>query len=159
MMNIKESDVFDFRYKPEVVKNSFSPYHCFDGILIVRKDKKEEFYLEDTYWSNGRTFTLDEALAKGTLRYVFNLDKVEKTSKRDLNYYDDKDIVILRYGHGYSTQCFIRKGAKKSKEKMLAVIKKQISDAKIDLSCITDRIERDCVTKTQIESGNLNVFL
>jgi len=66
LKQIKEFDVFDFRYKPEIEEDMFEPYHCFDGQLIAKKDDKGGIYLEDTYWSSGgKIFTLQEAQKGG----------------------------------------------------------------------------------------------
>src|SRR6478609_2919716 len=57
-VQLRENDVFNFRYKPDEAKKRFEPY----GTLVVKKYGEDKLYLVDTYWGSGdsRTFTPDE---------------------------------------------------------------------------------------------------
>lgn len=148
-MNIKIKDVYKFQYNVESLKNISYPYHCFDGMLVV-KDTTSGLLLVDTYWnSDNKYFTLQEALEKGTLEYICNLDDVEYIKEYELNYYDDEDIINLSYQHSSYARYAILKGVKKSKNKMMRVLKdklssktNQIESLKRDLISIEDKISK-----------------
>ena len=130
-VNLRVNDVYSFRYDEVEVKKMFAPYHCFDGMLVV-KERKGKLMLEDTYWGYGdnRTFTPEEALQKGTLTFKYNLDEVEEIKKYELCYYADEDLFNLSHQHGCYSKYAKRKGAQRNKEKMLAVLTQRIADEK-----------------------------
>ena len=82
-VQFRENDVFNFRYKPEEAKKRFETYHCFDGTLVVKKYSNDKLYLVDTYWCGGdnKTFTPDEAIEKGELTFLCNLDEMVDIKK------------------------------------------------------------------------------
>ncbi len=49
---IKESDVFHFRYSSKNPNYNFLT-HCFQGSLIALKNKEGKIVLADTYWGIG----------------------------------------------------------------------------------------------------------
>ena len=160
MNKIREGDVFSFRYKPEIEKKKFYPYHCFDGQLIAKKNSKGEIYLEDTYWTTGgRILTPEEAERLGVLTFKCNLRNVEKTHKEDLVYYDDKDIFDLSYQHRSYEEHAVRKGAERSKSKMLDVVNGRIEEAEHEIVRLKGKIKNLKDARKKIKSGNLNVYL
>jgi len=162
-MKIKEGDVFSFRYKPEVEKEMFEPYHCFDGQLVARKDKDGKIILEDTFWGlyypSNRTFTPEKAEAKGTLKYRFNLNEVKIGTESDLNYYDDNDVFPFNYQHGSHRRVYVRKDAKKSKEKMLEVVNRKIKDEKKKIEKSIEELIKLSEIKLRIKMGDLDVYI
>ena len=130
-VKLRVNDVYSFNYNAVEVEKRFDPYHCFDGQLIV-KEINGKLILKDTYWGSGdnRTFTLEKALQEGTLTYKCNLDEVEEIKEYELSYYADEDLFNLSHQHGCYSKYAKRKGAKRNKEKMLAVLTKQIAGEK-----------------------------
>lgn len=157
-IKIKENDVFEFRYNSEQMKKLFEPYHCFDGILIVRKGRGESLVLQDTYWSGyeSRSFSYTEAIEKGTLQYLGNLDDFEE-KKGDIKcYYDDNDIMVLGMHKGYRRKYYLKKGAVKSKEVMKSHLDKKITEKESQLRNQQAEINTLKSYKEQIEAGNLD---
>jgi len=159
-MEIKLNDVYRFRYNEELIKNKFEPYWCFDGQLVVKQSNNGELYLEDTYWCSGnnKIFTLNEALQKGTLEFICNLDDVEECFIWDLDYYADEDLFNLSYQHNYYKKYYKRKGAKKSVKKMKAILEEKIKHTeqmiewkKNQLKNLKDELEK-------LNTENINIY-
>ena len=160
MKKIKINDLFEFRYDAEIAKEMFSPYHCFDGQLVVKEREGGELYLEDTYWTTqNKCFTLKEALEVGKLTFICNLDEVETVHKMQFVYYEDKDTFDLSTQHGYSKKYAIKKDAKRSKTKMLKVVNDKIEESKREISSLKRAIELANVNLEEIKTGNLEIYI
>ena len=157
-MNVKENDVYSFRYKD--TSEMFEPYHCFDGTLKCVKTRSGLMFI-DQYWSgnDGRTFTIDEAFKKGTMEFLCNLDEVKEINKADAKYYDESDVIHLRIHAGYRDRFFIKEGIEKSAKKMISYCNRKISDAKSNIEMSYREIERYAEKITEIESGNTDVYI
>lgn len=160
-MEIREGDVFRFIYNEHELAKRFMPYHCFDGQLVaVLVDG--DMLLTDTYWSHqlrggdGRTFTPDDAQKQGAISFVCNLNDVEFTSKSAFDYYDDVDVFDLSYQHHCYGMYALRKGAKRSKDKMIDTVTANIESARRDLQDAVNRLESLAVKLHEIESGNID---
>jgi hypothetical protein len=160
-IKFKLNDVYSFSYNEEFRKNhSGDLYWCFDGQLVVKRKAGDELYLEDTYWiSENRKFTLKEAQEKGNLTFKCNLDEVEELNEHNLCYYDDNDIIDLSYQHHCYTRYVLRKGATRSKEKMLSIAKEKIDNAQHKIEYAKGEIKRINETIEKINNGDLNVYL
>lgn len=159
-MDIKDGDVFRFAYNEDEMKKRFMPYHCFDGKLIARH-VNGEIYLEDTYWgacSDNRRGTPEQWQQLGELVYLCNLNDVAEVREPYI-YYDDSDIFDLSQQHGCYKNVVVRKGAVRSKEKMLASINERIDGSKRDIERAQDRITRLIRSKLEVESGNTEVYI
>lgn len=159
-MEIKLNDVYRFRYNEfELERSSRDLNWCFDGQLVVKKGNNG-LYLEDTYWtSDNRCFTLEEALRKGVLEFVCNLDDVEECKEDPYNYYDDEDIFNLSYQHGCYKKIMVRKDAKKSKEKMKEVLEYKIAEAERQLKSVQYDIDIHKNKLKELENGNLDIYI
>lgn len=140
MIELKENDVYRFEYNEEQYKKHESWFlnHCFDGQLVVKKNRDGELYLMDTYWGfadcgENHRFTLEKALQKGNLEFICNLDDVISCSKYDYKYYDKKDIFDLSYQHHCYEQYMRKKDAKRLKDVMLDYIYYKIKENKDEL--------------------------
>jgi len=158
---MKENDVFRFRYKAEAEKKfTLDPYHCFDGQLVVKKNRDGNFILRDTYWSSsdGRCFTPEEAEKEGTLTFVCNLDDVRNIEEWETDYYADEDVYNLSQQHGCYKYYTVKKCAQKSQGKMLQVVRSKIKDEEYSISSSINRIEFLSRQAQKIESGDINVY-
>ena len=160
-MKIREGDVFYFRYKPEIEKKIAFPYECFDGQLVAKKYTDGSIYLQDTYWGldypSNRIFTPEEAKEQGTLEYRFNLNDVEKGIESDLNYYHDNDVFLFNHQHGRYSEVYVRKGAKRSKEKMLSVVNQKIKETKKKNEKLLQELIKLGELKGRIEMCDLDI--
>ncbi len=157
---MKERDYYLFDYNAEYKQNAFDPYHCFDGRLIAEKDLNGRIILVDTYWqSNNRTFTWEKAKSQGSLKFVCNLNSVDDIHKGNLIYYSDKDIFNLSHQHGCYEKYAIRRGAQKSKSKMLTVLRQKISDALSNIASSEREIQLASKNIEEINIGNLDIYI
>ena len=152
---MKVNDVYKFRYNEDYTKQNFEPYHCFDGILVVRKGKND-LYFEDTFWSSDTSkFPITYFENKGDLTFLCNLDNVEEISEYYVKYYDD--VIILGMHKGYHTKYYIQKGQQRSKSKIIKEIEKKIFDDEETVKYALDRIERSKKLLEEINNGkNIN---
>jgi len=158
-MNIKENDFFHFR-------TTKVDSHCFEGLLMAVKNENGELFLADTFWgigdTSGRTFTIAQAEEKGELKLYCNLDNIEKISRNESDYYDDKDIVMLSRQHACSENCrhyYKRKGSQRSKDKMLRTITEKIDTAVKEAKWLLNDVARLTEIKAKIEAGDTSVYL
>jgi len=158
---MKERDYYSFRYNTEYTQNAFEPYHCFDGRLIAKKDSSGRIILVDTYWisSSNRTFTWKEAKTQGSLEFICNLNNVDDTHEGNLIYYSDRDIFDLSYQHGCYKKYAIRKGADRSKTKILSVLKNKITDAEWKIASSKREIETALKNIGEIKRDNLDIYI
>ena len=158
-MDIKENDFFHFRSK----KRSS---HCFEGLLRAVKYENGEIMPCDTFWGindgSGVILTIAEAETEGELKFYCNLNEIEKIPNHERDYYDDKDIFVLTRQHACSDSCiysFIKKGAQRSKEKMLSTITEKIDEAQRKANCLLRDVEQLTEIKAKIEAGDTTVYL
>ena len=138
MIEVKEHDVFLFRYSDEYREshNKVDLNWCFDGKLIAH-DYDGKIMLVDTYWgvaSESRRFTVEEALEKGELHFLCNLDDVETIKEYEICYYGRENVINLSSQHGCRERYVVKKNAKRSKDSMVNHIKEKIQEyqSKID---------------------------
>lgn len=159
-LELKNMDVFSFRFNAEYVKKESYPYHCFDGTLIAKKFHDGKIRLVDTYWtSDSRVFTLSDALKKGTLNFICNLDEVTAATKDIYNYYNDEDCITLFIHAGYRNQYYLKRGAERSKEKMISVLTSKIEDANRQIESLKWYANNYAVSIEEINSGNLSIHI
>lgn len=136
MNDFKINDVFRWSFTEEEYarrrKNSSDPYWCCSNIGIIRKDEFG-YYLEDTYWGScsNKSYNLEDFDGKINLAFLGNLDDFEVCRKTDQAMYADVDILDLTHANGGGV--YLRKGAVKSKDKMIAVIKRNAYKLKQDV--------------------------
>lgn len=159
-ISIKEGDVFRFAYNERESEKRFEPYHCFDGQLIA-KVKNDIIYLVDTYWNtnDNRENTVEGWEALGTLTYICNLHDITISNKDAYLYYSDNDVFNLSHQHGCYQRICIRKGAIRSKEKMLSSIKNAIKVKKDKIQYTEHELKRLLQCQQEIEAGNLDIYI
>lgn len=145
----KEGDFYTCSLKNE---DSMSN-HAFEGLVgTVIKEGKVYFY--DTFWGihspgqYAKRFTVDDIGTVIELAFLANINDLEKTSLDATKYYDEDDIVMLHEQHACSGNCkelYIRKGAKRSKQKI-----KDSLESKID--SITNKMDSLVREKDRLQS-------
>lgn len=117
---LNEGDIFRWNYRdPNTNNGNYGDYHCCSRIAIVKNG-----LLRDTFWqigesfSDGRSFGI-EALSKLELTRVANMSELVPAKEYEADYYDDADIVNLNHSNSTRGNFYLRKGAVRSREKML----------------------------------------
>jgi len=165
-MRIKVNDVFYFSYHPLKEQGYDGRRHCFEGLLVARKNSEGKIQLEDTYWgvggSNSRVLKPEQAKVEGELKYYCNLDKIEEINLYDAKYYADKDLFMLHSQNACVDSCkylYKTKGTKRSKEKMLSVVSDNIAIIKRKISGLANDLERETEKRVTIKSNNLDIYI
>lgn len=117
---MKKNDIFRWSYKESYIKEMSrygDLYWCKAQIAVF--DGK---WLHDIYWGmyhdSDSAWTEDEAMDRLELQYLGNFDELE--GLRDNRwFYDEKDIVDLTHPNSYGKQVYKRKGATRSRERMI----------------------------------------
>lgn len=153
---IKAGDVFNFRYTDG--KERFMPNHCFDGQLIAVETPRG-LLLADTYWTfgkvhsdSGRVFNEQEAREQGELTFVCNLSEVEDI-KDGTHYYADKDVFDLSHQHGCYKKHVKRKGALRSRERMLQKLYSDMQEAHRQVASAARSVEFTAKRIQQVEGA------
>jgi hypothetical protein len=114
---MKEGDIYRWNYREPGDDRNYGRYHCCSRIAIADARGR----LRDTYWSSGsdgRVF-VEADLPKLDLTYLGNLSDLEKAPEWQADYYDDADIVNLNHSNSSRDNFYLRKGAQRSRAKML----------------------------------------
>jgi len=107
--------------------------------------------LRDTYWSmgNDEAWSYEAAQAKLRLVYVGNFADLNKSDEGKAEYYDEADCVDLNHPNSTHGNFYLRKGAKRSRTKMLevAVYKKERAENEMkyraqDVARLSDVVDR-----------------
>ena len=123
-------DVFRWSYKDRLGSME-QMYWCCSRIGIWN-DSEE--ILVDTFWStkSGKCFGIDSCKEELELEYLGNLSDYSPARESDQAMYDDKDFMNLNHSNSSKGNCYLRKGAVKSKEKMHKIIKRNAAKLKAD---------------------------
>lgn len=125
---LNEGDIYRWSYRdPKADGRPYGSYHCCSCIAIVNNGR-----LKDTFWQIGKSFSDCrsfgvEDLPKLELTRIANLSDLIPAKEYDADYYDDSDIVDLNHSNHTSGNFYLRKGATRSKEKMLKVARDNLA--------------------------------
>lgn len=157
---LREGDVYRWGYRdPNTKHGAWGDYHCCSRIAIVSRGR-----LRDTYWQIGtsfnecRSFGLED-LPKLELTFIANLADLEPAKEYQADYYDDADIVNLNHSNHPSGNFYLRKGAKRSQDKMLAVARQRLAEAEADERTAVRRRTEISQIIDQIEAGTMDGYI
>ena len=151
----KEGDIYRWCWNSQYVEKlkdksaAGTLYWCCSQICIFRNG----MYF-DTYWNNSgdsKRFMPEEADEKLDLEYIGNFSELEESSKTQRAYYDDKDCVDISHANNTRGGFYIRKGAKRSLEKMNKIILRNIKKLQYDADSAQRRLQ-----EIKIQRENLN---
>lgn len=156
---LREGDIYHWRYSdPDPDNGRWNRYHCCSRIAIVDKSG----WLRDTFWhsgSDGRWFGPDDR-GKIEITFVANMADLDRHPEWQAEYYDEADIVNLNHSNSTRDNFYIRKGAKRSPTKMLAVAHKKIEECESTIRQAGWTMEKLRTAIAQIEAGETsNVYL
>lgn len=121
----RDGDVYFWRYRKEGSALSFQ-YHCRAQKAIIASGM-----LADIYWAyidghhfnisniGGSWTSLEQANRNILLEYKGNLDEFDVIPDHDAPLYDAADILDLRHANSSQKQIYLRKGAVRSRARML----------------------------------------
>ena len=148
---MKDQDVYIWSYKS--TEGMFEPYHCKSRIGIFSESNNA---LRDTFWgnlgNNGKWFSLEECKDLIDLKYLGNLNDYTPARETDQAMYDDKDFLNLNHSNRSKGNCYVRKGAVKSKEKMVKIIKRNARQKKREYEWAKMEYERELEMLNNIDT-------
>lgn len=149
-----DGDIFRWSYRDP----KDDRYHCCSRIAIVYDDT-----LYDTYWHgrpphDGKWFG-PGALPALVLERLGNLSELDNVSECSSDYYDDADIVDLNHRNSSRGNFYLRKGAKRSQGKMLAVAQQRLAEAEADYNMAARRVLESADLIAVIKTGATDVFI
>jgi hypothetical protein len=154
----RDGDVYFWRYRKEPEDFTLG-YWCCARKAIVRRER-----LVDLYWlhihdhnvsssGEGRSWTLEETKKRLILEYKGNLDQFDVISDYLEPLYDVADILNLRHASSSQKQIYLRKGAVRSKERMLEHCRYLREKAESALRSAQRDIERYAEIEAKIDAG------
>lgn len=148
----KHGDIFRWSWNEETRKSkklserAGTLYWCCSRICVFKEDNKFwDTYCGGSDYNNDKRFTIEQAETMLDLKYVANFDDLEISQPYKRAYYDDKDCVDLNHANSSRGNFYIKKGAKKSIDKMSLVLERAIEDAKSE----AERAKRRLVQLTE----------
>lgn len=147
--SLQEGDHFRWQYNETVNVNQYS-YWCKSQMCIW--DGKN---FKDLFWSMGTgsdSYTLpsEDIL----LSFIGNIKDYDECNEHQLKYYDENDILNRNHSNhskGWGGCFFIKKGAKRSREKIKQVLLYKLEEAEYKInSALRDK------QQTEKELDNLN---
>lgn len=156
---LREGDIFRWSYRdPNTDSRQYGSYHCCSRIAVVKNG-----LLRDTYWgayagSDGRSFGQDD-IHKLDLTFVANLRDLEVAAEYQADYYDDADIINLNHSNSTRGNFYLRKGAVRSQDKMLAVARQRMAEAESDWHTAARRMEEIRGIIDKIEAGEKVAYI
>lgn len=157
--DLREDDIYRWSYRdPNVDMRQYGTYHCCSRIAVVRRGR-----LRDTYWgmsagSDGRSFGPDD-LHRLDLVRLGNFADLEKAREYQADYYDDADIVNLNHSNSPRNNFYLRKGAKRSQAKMLAVARENLEISIGDERRAAETSQRLRESIARIEAGDIESYI
>jgi len=133
----------NYLYRKEPPDRSWKTLWCKNWTFrIFKKDGKA--FMEDTFWSNGgHTIEVtDDNINE--FEKVFDFREVEKIHCDEADDYNDEDVYKVAIGSGgweYGVQCFIKKGAKKNRQKLIEKKKYEIEQLKKQLEWAEEELK------------------
>lgn len=148
-ITLQEGDIYRWSYKEPGDDRAWGRYHCCSQIAIVRNGR-----LKDTYWygNDGRSFAVDD-LPKLNLTRIANLSDLDQAKEYQADYYNDTDIVDLNHSNSPAGNFYLRKGAKRSADKMHAAARRKLEKAESDEKMAQWKAEQLRAAIRLIESG------
>ena len=114
--NFKDGDVFYWRW---IDFNKSG--HCCSWKAIYKNGQ-----IVDQFWHGGdlsKSWTPENYGEHIKLEFKGNFDDLEAIYPYDAQYYEDEEITDLRHSNSSSAKVYKRIGAKRSKEKMIELLK------------------------------------
>ncbi len=154
---LREGDVYRWHYREPGDNGQYGRYHCCSNIAVVNKHGR----LCDTFWScgnDGRSFGIDD-LPRLELTFLANMADLDRHPEWQADYYDDADIVNLNHSNSSRDNFYLRKGAKRSRAKMLETARYRLEKAESAKRSAEWDIARYTKAIADIEAGKADGYV
>lgn len=136
----------DKRYRSSLYWDDM--YHCFNWTFKVsHRESDDAWFMVDTYFNDKYIELTDENFDE--FEFLFDFNEVDKHSGKNIWEYDENDywhVAVDSGGMYCGGKYFLRKGAQKSKEKVLERIQNEIEELELQLKykkADYDRVKND----------------
>lgn len=153
VQDIREGDIYRWRWRDEgrhADSGPYRSYHCKSRIAVVHGGQ-----LYDTFWS-GFSYEHRVDPEKVILTYEGNPAEMTQIQPYNVPYYRREDIVDLRHSNNSGAPVYLRAGATRNAEVMLAEIAYRRDRAEAEIRSHQHTIERLDEAKALTESGKLD---
>lgn len=146
--DLREGDIFRWRWADPArdQPGDWGPYHCYSRIARVRNGR-----LFDTYWQASGETEIDPA--KVTLEFVANAADLIDLRSGDIPYYRREDVVDLRHANSMRDNVFLRKGAKRDADAMMARLEELREQSNREIRFANERLEQLLRDEMRIAAG------
>jgi len=160
-MNIKLNDIYRWSYTSAKI-SSIKAYSCdvywaVSRICVAKQNAANELYLEDTFWHGGdnKRFELSQINTEIELQYLGNFEELVEF-KDDINFYEENQIINLNHSNSSRNNIYIKRGAKRSLEKMKKYAQFLIDEKEREVVYLKDNIERLRGKLSELNENNLD---
>lgn len=140
----------DKRYRSSLYWDNL--YHCFNWTFKVKhNESKDIWYMVDTYFNDKYIELTDENFDE--FDFLFDFNEVDKHSGHNIWEYDEDDywhVAVDSGGMYCGGKYFVKKGAIKSKEKVLKRIEGEIRS-------LERQIERKKADYQRVQNDEVNI--
>lgn len=140
----------DKRYRSSLYWDNL--YHCFNWTFKVsHRESDDTWYMVDTYFGDKYIELTDENFDE--FEFLFDFNEVDKHSGKNIWEYDDDDywhVAIDSGGMYCGGKYFVKKGATKSKEKVLERIEGEIRS-------LERQIESKKINYARVQNDEVNL--
>lgn len=157
---LRDGDIYRWGYRdPKTNSAPWGDYHCCSRVAIVKHGR-----LYDTYWQTGQSFSGCKSfgpddLPKLTLERLGNMAELEAAKEYQADYYDDADIVDLNHSNNTRGNFYLRKDAKRSRDKMEAIARQRFAEAESDFHTARRRMDEIGKIIDRIEAGDIDMHI
>lgn len=146
MSEPRHNDVYRWRWK-----DGCKPIiGCYAHLAVFHNGK-----LRDTYWYDWSVASVID-LDRVDITLLGNIDDCEVIRHWDLPYYDPTDIIDMNHLNNSKAPIYLKKGAARSQEWMLARAEEKFAKAQRDKESAEREITKLHEVIKQIRAGNLD---
>jgi hypothetical protein len=148
-VEMKEGDVFFWRWKAGARVGVSSPYHCWSAKAVVGSDGR----LRDTFWSDHSDKLVP--LEQVDLTYRGNIHEMKKINGYETQFYREDDVVDMRHSNNSRASVYVVPGAERNPGVMRALVLERIKQARLDVERHKRLIETLTDELAAIDAGRL----
>lgn len=135
----------DVKYRGKMFKSNL--YRCCNWTFDIVKNKDDEYFMRDTYWSDSNSFSIrltDENMSDFSM--IFERDKVKSIDKQEISHYENYYRVAIDSGGRSYPKYYVDVDAKKSKSLIIEEIEDKIKSLEHEVKSLKTQ-------KENIENG------
>ena len=147
---MNDGDIYFWRYADDMGRNHSDLYHCKSRKAVVVNGQ-----IIDTFWScSSDGLVLDPS--RVVLEFKGNKSDLRAIRAWEVKYYDEQDVVDMRHSNSSSAEIYVKAGALRSRDAMLAHIAEMKSEQASIIRCAEHRLELLGRSEADVNAGRLD---